>query len=302
MQPPPLVQAIIADPDDDLPRLVFADWLEENGQEARARWIRASCRHARLHHSDPTWGETFRAVITTFSECQPAWWEHPTGTTQQNDRGLFRFRVKSKSAAARLGKLAWLADAWADGWLDGIAIDWCDGSLAAVLAKWKGPIRDIPLYAKPAPQIGDAGLAFYLCVPRLWGLTLPGHALRNPSALRLGERADLRELTLDGLPADEGRDMAAVFGQVGRLTGLRMLHVRGNRRPTDADLRPLAGLTGLRHLHLERCVAVTDASLEMIGQLPALRRLQLWSCPGVTAAGVTDLTRRRPEVQVERLG
>lgn len=31
---------IIAKPEDDLPRLVFADWLDENGQEERARWIR----------------------------------------------------------------------------------------------------------------------------------------------------------------------------------------------------------------------------------------------------------------------
>ncbi len=28
--------AIIAQPDDDVARLVFADWLQENGQETRA--------------------------------------------------------------------------------------------------------------------------------------------------------------------------------------------------------------------------------------------------------------------------
>jgi uncharacterized protein (TIGR02996 family) len=32
--------AIRAAPDDDLPRLVYADWLEEKGETARAEWVR----------------------------------------------------------------------------------------------------------------------------------------------------------------------------------------------------------------------------------------------------------------------
>ncbi|HET6574610.1 MAG TPA: TIGR02996 domain-containing protein, partial [Fimbriiglobus sp.] len=36
-----LLAAIIARPEDDLPRLVFADWLEEHGESARATFIRA---------------------------------------------------------------------------------------------------------------------------------------------------------------------------------------------------------------------------------------------------------------------
>src|SRR5262249_46661842 len=38
-----LWQAIVDDPDDDLPRLVYADWLEENGQPERAELIRLQC-------------------------------------------------------------------------------------------------------------------------------------------------------------------------------------------------------------------------------------------------------------------
>lgn len=36
----PFLAAIVANPDDDLPRLVFADWLEENGDSDRAEFIR----------------------------------------------------------------------------------------------------------------------------------------------------------------------------------------------------------------------------------------------------------------------
>jgi len=35
-----LLKAILANRDDDTPRLVYADWLTENGQEARAEFIR----------------------------------------------------------------------------------------------------------------------------------------------------------------------------------------------------------------------------------------------------------------------
>ncbi|VTU01329.1 Repeat-companion domain protein OS=Isosphaera pallida (strain ATCC 43644 / DSM 9630 / IS1B) GN=Isop_0391 PE=4 SV=1 [Gemmataceae bacterium] len=35
-----LLAAIIANPDDDTPRLVYADWLDENGQPERAEFIR----------------------------------------------------------------------------------------------------------------------------------------------------------------------------------------------------------------------------------------------------------------------
>lgn len=39
-----LLRAICAHPDDDTPRLVYADWLQERGEEERAELIRAQCR------------------------------------------------------------------------------------------------------------------------------------------------------------------------------------------------------------------------------------------------------------------
>lgn len=43
-----LLLAIRAAPDDDLPRLAYADWLEENGDPGRAQFIRVQCALARL--------------------------------------------------------------------------------------------------------------------------------------------------------------------------------------------------------------------------------------------------------------
>ena len=45
---PPLLAAIRATPDDDLPRLVAADWLDEHGCGERAESIRTGCEMARL--------------------------------------------------------------------------------------------------------------------------------------------------------------------------------------------------------------------------------------------------------------
>src|SRR5262249_40795810 len=42
-----MLSAILADPDDDRPRLVYADWLEEHGQRDRARLIRVQIDLAR---------------------------------------------------------------------------------------------------------------------------------------------------------------------------------------------------------------------------------------------------------------
>jgi uncharacterized protein (TIGR02996 family) len=46
-----LLQAIIQNLDDDTPRLIYADWLEEHGNLARAEFIRAQCESARLFRS-----------------------------------------------------------------------------------------------------------------------------------------------------------------------------------------------------------------------------------------------------------
>jgi uncharacterized protein (TIGR02996 family) len=47
------LKAIAADPEEDAPRLVYADWLEENGQPARAELIRVQVRLARMSDNDP---------------------------------------------------------------------------------------------------------------------------------------------------------------------------------------------------------------------------------------------------------
>ncbi len=46
------LEAIIANPDDDAPRLMYADWLEEQGDAARAEFIRVQIALARMGEED----------------------------------------------------------------------------------------------------------------------------------------------------------------------------------------------------------------------------------------------------------
>src|SRR6516225_6153600 len=55
-----LLAAICAAPDEDTPRLVFADWLDENGSPNWAALIRAECELARLADDDSGAEAVFR--------------------------------------------------------------------------------------------------------------------------------------------------------------------------------------------------------------------------------------------------
>ena len=52
-----LYRAILADPGDDTPRLVCADWLEENGRAEEAEFIRIECRLAAIAPDDPDYSD-----------------------------------------------------------------------------------------------------------------------------------------------------------------------------------------------------------------------------------------------------
>jgi uncharacterized protein (TIGR02996 family) len=52
-----LLRAIVRHPDDDTPRLVYADWLQENGRTDEAEFLRVQCRLAGAEPNDPEYPE-----------------------------------------------------------------------------------------------------------------------------------------------------------------------------------------------------------------------------------------------------
>jgi uncharacterized protein (TIGR02996 family) len=71
-----LIQAILRAPDDDQPRLVCADWFEEQGGEAdvaRAEFIRSQVLRARLPEGDPRRRELFAREMRLLRRHRAAW-------------------------------------------------------------------------------------------------------------------------------------------------------------------------------------------------------------------------------------
>jgi uncharacterized protein (TIGR02996 family) len=68
-----LYETILAAPADDLPRLVYADWLEEHGDAERAEFIRVQIDLARLPPSDPRRPTLRRREHDLLDRHKPAW-------------------------------------------------------------------------------------------------------------------------------------------------------------------------------------------------------------------------------------
>jgi uncharacterized protein (TIGR02996 family) len=68
-----LVAAIAANPDDDAPRLAFADWLEERGDAARADFVRDQVRLDRTPPGTDEHRQLFRRTVDSLRENLPAW-------------------------------------------------------------------------------------------------------------------------------------------------------------------------------------------------------------------------------------
>ena len=69
----PFLQAILDNPDDDTPRLVYADWLDENGDPERAELIRIQCEEAKLDAGNPRLGELMSRGMDLLSANGKRW-------------------------------------------------------------------------------------------------------------------------------------------------------------------------------------------------------------------------------------
>ena len=66
------LQTILDHPDDDMPRLVFADWLEEHSNP-RGAFIRLQCQRAKLTPYDPGWKEMLSEESTLLKQFEAEW-------------------------------------------------------------------------------------------------------------------------------------------------------------------------------------------------------------------------------------
>jgi uncharacterized protein (TIGR02996 family) len=66
-------RSILESPDDDAPRLVYADWLDERGESDRAEFIRLQVRLARTDQADPD-HRALKSVVDQISQAHHVEW------------------------------------------------------------------------------------------------------------------------------------------------------------------------------------------------------------------------------------
>jgi len=235
-----LLDAIVHEPDDDLPRLAYADWCEESGQDARAEFIRVQLELARAGCA----GERRKALLR-----------------REKSLRAGHERRWTKPFKPRLSKLGHRR-----GFVERAAVK------AATFLDAPGEVLACaPIRALTLNEAGTQAHALARCelLARLTGLALPGAGadaivavLESPHLGRL-ESLDLSRngLTVDALE----RLPAASFGR------LKSLFLDGNDLGREAAPTRLAGLAP--RLEVLSMVAPLRQGVwhELAGLFPSLR-------------------------------
>ena len=96
--------AIVARPDEDLPRLVYADFLQEAGHDDRAELIRVQCALERLPPADPERLELTRRETELLAATKMRAWRIPDLTGPQTfRRGMIESVETTAESLVRLG-------------------------------------------------------------------------------------------------------------------------------------------------------------------------------------------------------
>jgi uncharacterized protein (TIGR02996 family) len=269
------LQGIIESPDDDAPRLVYADWLDEHGQPERAEFIRAQIDLAGRPPRDPRRPPLEKRQRALLRKHGARWFLAPPPTTPW-----------------QLGANPTLARGFPDSYGCGARALLQGG--AELFARW--PLTRLWLGIDDAPElVGALARAPFLSRLRQLNLYCP-LAGPGPLAPLFASRhlASLVRLVGERNARGEG------WGDVGvrllarspHLAGLRELYL-SHAGLTGAGLRALArsqyrramrflGLTG------NRLGAEDVAALLTAGGWPALTGLELWNT-GLGDEGVEPL-------------
>ena len=103
--------AIRANPDDDTPRLVYADWLQEQGDEPRAEFIRVQCALARLpadRRKSRTERKRLQARNQELQEAHRDEWIAPLVAAATGDLPLFERNDWANRLGFERGFLGWV--------------------------------------------------------------------------------------------------------------------------------------------------------------------------------------------------
>lgn len=281
MEEQAFLAAIIEAPDDDTPRLIYADWLEEQGDE-RAELIRVQCERARTDDRDPRCVELEYRERRLLAKYRNVWAKplRPWSRNTEFERGLVE-------------RVALPAETWIN-----------DGPQVLSAA----PVRHVKL-TRVKDRAGALAQCPHLAPLKSLGLRdgqLGLARLRTFLASPWIRRLEALDVSFNGLGASAMREIAGcdTLGSLKRLGvdhcglsgagldvlltsdlvhDLEELHLRSNEL-SDADARRLAdspALGKLRTLALDFNSDLTVAGIGALLQskrIGPLRRLSLRDC------------------------
>jgi uncharacterized protein (TIGR02996 family) len=234
------LEAILATPDDDTPRLVFADWLDEHGNPERADFIRVQCQLARLPEDDPS-----RAALEV--------------REQALKRALKR--CPRPALCSTLPEGVWVIRGRRRGFPEEAVFSAPSTFLAH--AEWlfrRAPIRHAVIGPKNHERIAALTASPLLC--RLTSLHLS--VWEDDDWRALAECPQLATLTSLGLERfSSGGEGPRLLGASPHLRAVAALSITGEMRPPDGLLALGPLLARARRLRLRFC----DNGSELLRQL-----------------------------------
>jgi uncharacterized protein (TIGR02996 family) len=262
---------ICDNPEDDTLRLVFADWLEEHGDPARAEFIRVQCEAARLPDEDPRKVDLLARQQQLLDANREDW--------------VAPFRRLGAAKYAEFER----------GFVQGVTLDGERLVKHAEKLFRKAPVRRLSLTAADAGHVRALGDMAFL--RNLTELSLELEPIGDELAGVLAASAhfgNLRRLTLGGCRLhDEG---VRALARAVHLVHLEELDLYANDI-TDEGVTEIASsdnFRSLKSLHLGS-QAVTDAGVEALATSPRMAQLILLALDStdISDAAVEALGRSR---------
>jgi uncharacterized protein (TIGR02996 family) len=285
--PPPRPQVLAfldeikATPDDDGPRLVLADWLDEHGDDTdrgRAELIRLQCQLIRHEASDSEKAGGMRLRIAVLLGQHMEAWLGPFRSPCRSydlDRGLALFQFRANNLANRTANV--VARSEYGGWFEGLGLYELWVNEAQRIASF--PLLSSLLYldlATPRPQAG-ATLAL-LSSPhlvRLIGLDASGARLGQKRLSALAKAPSFSRLTSLMLRSNAlGADAATLLARLPQFANLRSLDLGLN----NIGLPGLSALVSSPHLRNLTGLGLSDTGigadgLDLLLAWPLLERV-----------------------------
>jgi len=253
-------------PDDDGPRLIFADWFDERG-DARGEFIRVQCALARLSDADPRRTELEQREKELLDKHQARW---TAGLQGLSSSSLCTYRR---------------------GFVESISVD-----AKAFLERGKeifryGPIRHVRFFDVAGCLAALADSPLLSLIPEI---DLCGNSLGNSGVDQLARSKRLQNLEYLNLGFNDLTDQALrTLAGMPQLSQLRELYLNDNRQIGTPGLRALAdsaSLPNLRHLDLSGNL-LSGTALRVLINGDALKKLDSLNLSGnpISDEGVAAL-------------